>query len=186
MNVRGTILGIRLIDDKAYFLYIITMQIITMGSEILRQKAEKIEKIDSETVEIAGKMLEIIKRDKGVGLAGPQIGVMKRIFVVHVQNDEERIFINPSIIETSHDTAKIEEGCLSIPGIYAPVIRSEAIKIQAWNEKGRPFTLETSGILARVILHEYDHLEGVLFLDHLPEKKREQLLAKYAKKERRK
>jgi len=162
------------------------MQIITIGDEMLRQKAVKIDKINDETVKLAGQMLEIIKRDKGVGLAGPQIGIMKRIFVVHVQNDEERIFINPSIIETSPNTAKIEEGCLSVPGVYATVTRSEAIKVQAWNEKGRPFTLEANGILARVILHEYDHLEGVLFIDHLPEKKREQLLAKYAKKERRK
>ena len=159
------------------------MQIVTLGSELLRKKAEKIGKIDADTAETAKKMLEIIKRDKGVGLAGPQIGFMKRIFVIHVEGDEERVFINPSILETSHKTVKIEEGCLSIPGVYANIIRSETIKVQAWNEKGRPFTIETSGILARVILHEYDHLEGVLFLDYLPEQKRNKLLAKYEKKD---
>jgi peptide deformylase len=161
------------------------MQIITLGSELLRQKAKKIEKIDSETADIVNQMLEILKRDKGVGLAGPQIGYLKRIFVVHVNNDIERVFINPSILETSHETSKIEEGCLSIPGIYANVIRSEAVKIQAWNEKGKPFTLEADGILARVILHEYDHLEGTLFLDRLPENKRDKLIAKFEKKNRR-
>jgi len=155
------------------------MKIITLGDELLRQKAEKIEKIDEETLNIANQMLEILKSDKGVGLAGPQIGFMKRIFVVHVEGDEERIFINPSIIETSHETSKFEEGCLSVPGVYANVIRSEYIKIQAWNEKGRPFTLESGGLLARVILHEYDHLNGVLFIDHIPEKVREKLLLKY-------
>jgi len=155
------------------------MNIITLGDELLRQKAEKIEKITKDTVNIANQMLEILKRDKGVGLAGPQIGYMKRIFVVHVEGDEERIFINPSILETSHETSKFEEGCLSVPGIYANVIRSESIKIQAWNEKGRPFTLESGGLLARVILHEYDHLNGVLFIDHVPEKIREKLLIKY-------
>ena len=158
------------------------MQIVTLGSEILRKKAEKIKTIDEETAKIADQMLEILKRDKGVGLAGPQIGFMKRIFVAHVEGDTERVFINPSILETSQKTVKVEEGCLSIPGIYANVIRSEAIKVQAWNEKGRPFTLEATGILARVIQHEYDHLECILFLDYLPEQRREKLIAKYEKK----
>ena len=157
------------------------MQIITLGNELLRQKAEKITTIDEETVKLAKNMLEILIRDKGIGLAGPQIGVMKRIFVVAVQGDEPRVFINPSILETSHKTVKFEEGCLSIPGIYTNVTRSESIKIQAWNIKGRPFTLETTGLLARVILHEYDHLEGVLFLDHVPESKRAKLVEKYEK-----
>jgi peptide deformylase len=160
----------------------IFMKIITLGDDLLRQKAKKIDKIDEEIKNIAKQMLEIIKRDKGVGLAGPQIGLMKRIFVVHVEGDEERIFINPSILETSHATSKYEEGCLSVPGIYANVVRSESIKLQAWNEKGRPFTMEAGGLLARVILHEYDHLDGILFIDHVSEKVRENLLVKYEKK----
>jgi len=158
------------------------MQIITLGNEILRQKADEIKQIDEQTENLSKQMLEIIVRDKGVGLAGPQIGIMKRIFVVHVKGDIERVFINPSILETSHETCKFEEGCLSVPGIYADVVRSESIKIQAWNEKGRPFTLETSGLLARVILHEYDHLDGILFLDRLTENKKKMLVAKYEKK----
>jgi peptide deformylase len=159
------------------------MQIITLGGELLRQKAEKIKNINEETLNTAKQMLEIIRRDNGVGLAGPQVGLMKRLFVIHIRDDEERIFINPSILETSHNTIKFEEGCLSIPGIYAQVERSESIKIQAWNEKGRPFTLETSGLLARVIQHEYDHLEGILFLDRLPEHRRDRLIEKYERKE---
>jgi len=158
------------------------MQIITLGNEILRQKADNIKKIDEEIVNLAKQMLDILVRDKGVGLAGPQLGIMKRIFVVHVKDDIERVFINPSIIETSHETCKFEEGCLSVPGIYANVIRSESIKVQAWNEKGRPFTLETGGLLARVILHEYDHLDGILFLDRLTENKKKMLVEKYEKK----
>jgi len=158
------------------------MDIITLGDDLLRQKAKKIDKIDDEIRALAVQMYEIIKRDKGIGIAGPQVGVMKRIFVVQIEGEEEgRVFINPSILETSVTTNKYEEGCLSIPGIYANVIRSEIIKIQAWNEKGRPFTMEASGLMARVILHEYDHLEGVLFLDHLPESKREKLIEKYEK-----
>ncbi|MCL2802097.1 MAG: peptide deformylase [Treponema sp.] len=157
------------------------MEIITLGNELLRQKAVKIEKIDEKTAEIAAQMIEVLKRDKGVGVAGPQIGLNQRIFVVHVEGDTERVFINPSILETSLETVKYEEGCLSVPGVYANVVRPELIKVQAWNEKGRPFTIEANGLLARVILHEYDHLEGVLFFDHLPEKKREKIIEKYEK-----
>jgi peptide deformylase len=158
------------------------MQIITLGSELLRQKAAKIEKIDGETEKTIGLMLEAMKKDKGVGLAGPQIGFMKRIFITRVEGDAERVFINPSILETSLETAKAEEGCLSIPGIYADVARAKSVKVQAWNEKGRPFTIEASGLMARVIQHEYDHLEGVLFLDRLPEEERNKLVTKYEKK----
>jgi len=157
------------------------MKIITFGDELLRQKAEKIKSFDEEVWNTAKQMMEILIRDKGIGVAGPQIGFMKRIFVTHIEGDGGRVFINPSILETSVGTAKFEEGCLSVPGIYANVVRSESVKVQAWNEKGRPFTLEARGLLARVIQHEYDHLNGVIFLDYVPEKKREKLVAKFEK-----
>ena len=157
------------------------MKIITFGDELLRKKAERIKSFDEEIANTARQMLDILKRDKGIGVAGPQIGFMKRIFVTHIEGDNERVFINPSILETSLSTVKYEEGCLSVPGIYANVIRSEFVKVQAWNEKGRPFTLEASGLLARVIQHENDHLNGIVFLDHVPEKKRDKLIAKFEK-----
>jgi peptide deformylase len=157
------------------------MRIITLGDELLRRKAEKIEKIDGETAALVKEMVETLHEGQGVGLAGPQVGLLKRIFVVHIEGDEPRAFINPSIIETSQETVKHEEGCLSVPGVWADVVRPKTVKVQAWNEKGRPFTMETDGILARVILHEYDHLDGVLFIDRLPEQKRERLLVKMRK-----
>jgi peptide deformylase len=160
------------------------MDILTLGSELLRQKAETIRPIDAQYKKIAGEMIEVMHHGKGVGLAGPQVGLMKRIFVVHVEGDVPRVFINPSIIETSQDQVKCEEGCLSIPGLYTDVIRPSEVRVQAWNEKGRPFTLETGGILARVILHEYDHLEGILFIDRISEPKRNRILAKFEKKQR--
>jgi peptide deformylase len=86
-------------------------------------------------------------------------------------------------VATSQETVKQEEGCLSLPGVWAEVIRPESVRVQAWNEKGRPFTIETGGMLARVILHEYDHLEGTLFIDRLPELKRQKILAKLEKKQ---
>jgi peptide deformylase len=158
------------------------MQILTLGNEVLRQTAEKVEKIDTELVKTAQQMLTLIHTGKGIGLAGPQVGVLKRFFVVHIEGDIPRIFINPSIIETSQETVKFEEGCLSLPGAWATVVRSKEIVIQAWNERGRPFTLEAGGILARVILHEYDHLEGKLFIDHLSETKRNKIVTHFEKR----
>jgi peptide deformylase len=129
-------------------------------------------------------MFGALYEGRGVGLAGPQVGLLKRIFVVHVEGNIPRVFINPSIIETSPETVKYEEGCLSLPGVWADVIRPRTVKIQAWNERGRPFTMETEGVLARVILHEYDHLEGVLFIDRLSEPKRNRILTKLEKARR--
>lgn len=163
------------------------MKIVTFGNNLennkqLQQKAERVTNIDEETAELAAKMLESLKKEKGVGLAAPQIGINKRIFVTHIESDMPRVFINPSILETSQETYKSEEGCLSVPGVWGEVDRFKEIKIQAWNEKGKPFTLETNEPLSRVIQHEYDHLEGVLFFERMPEDQKEKLLEKYEKK----
>jgi peptide deformylase len=158
------------------------MDILTLGNELLHQKAAPVKDINEDIKNIADEMIAALHVGNGVGLAGPQIGFMKRMFVVHVEGDVPRVFINPSIIATSQETVKYEEGCLSIPGVWADVIRPKSLQVQAWNEKGRPFTMETDGILARVILHEYDHLEGMLFIDRLSEAKRNRLLAKMEKK----
>ena len=147
----------------------------------LRQKAAPVKNFNDETRQIAQKMIETMHEGKGVGLAGPQVGLSRRIFVTHAEGDEIRVFINPSIIWTSQELSNIEEGCLSLPGFYATVKRPGKIKIQAWNEKGRAFTLEASGMLARVIQHEYDHLDGILFIDRINETKREKYLAKLNK-----
>jgi peptide deformylase len=160
------------------------MEIVTLENELLRQKAEPVKDIDSDIQKTAEEMITALHEGKGVGLAGPQVGLMKRIFVVHIEGDVPRVFINPSIIGTSQETVKIEEGCLSIPGVWADVIRPKAVQVQAWNEKGRRFNMEANGILARVILHEYDHLEGVLFIDRLSVPKRNRVLAKIEKRQK--
>jgi peptide deformylase len=175
----GEIVNVRII------LHYIFMEILTLGNELLREKAAPVANIKKETTdwkEIIQEMLGALKAGKGIGLAGPQIGLMRQIFVTSIEGDAPRVFINPSIIETSQETAKFEEGCLSIPGVWADVIRPKTVKVQAWDEKGRPFTLSADGILARVILHEYDHLEGVLFIDRLSEPKRKKILEKMAKR----
>jgi peptide deformylase len=167
-------------------------KIFTLGDEILRQKAEPVAGLqargpgrsfdEARWSGIAQEMLSALVEKKGVGLAGPQIGLTQRIFITNVPHDMPRVFINPSVIETSQDTAKGEEGCLSIPGVWADVIRPKTVKVQAWNEKGKAFVIEAGGILARVILHEYDHLEGKLFIDYLSEPKRNRILDKIARK----
>jgi peptide deformylase len=157
------------------------MRILTFGDETLRRKAEPVRCIGPEYRKIGGELLACLHEGSGVGLAGPQVGLSERIFAVHVEGDRPRVFINPSIIETSPETSKYEEGCLSFPGQFAVVVRPSAVRVQAWDERGRPFTIAAGGLLARVILHENDHLDGVLFIDRLPEVKRNRLVARYEK-----
>jgi peptide deformylase len=154
------------------------LDIVTYGNEILEKKAEPVKDIDAVIAKLGKDMLETLA-GQGVGLAAPQVGVPLRVFVTLVEGDKPRIFINPEIVLTSQEQVTIEEGCLSLPRLYVDVVRPELVKIQAWNEKGRPFTVETDGFLARVIQHEYDHLEGVLFIDRLKGLKRDRALAQY-------
>lgn len=157
------------------------LEIIKVPNPALNESAEEIDTIDKAAAELAGEMINLMIKEKGIGLAAPQVNLNKRLFVVNLQGDTPRIFINPQIIETSLEEAEMEEGCLSIPGIYTDIKRPAAVRIQAWNERGRPFTLEADGILARVIQHEFDHLQGVLFIDYLQERRREKVMKKYLK-----
>jgi peptide deformylase len=163
------------------------VKIITLGDEALRQKAAPIKEIRPNYRDIAAEMIDLMVGGGGVGLAGPQVGLMERIFVLRCgSNDEPRAFLNPSILATSEERIKHEEGCLSLPGVWADVARSKKITVQAWNERGRPFTLDADGILARIIQHENDHLNGILFIDHLSELRQSRLLKQYEKVNKRK
>jgi len=114
-------------------------------------------------------MIATIKNANGLGLAAPQVGVSKRIFILDLSSIELtesiRVFINPEIIREEGEIL-MEEGCLSFPGIYQKIVRSENVEISATDLNGEKFTLKASGMLARAILHEYDHLEGKLFIDY--------------------
>ncbi|MDY7029559.1 MAG: peptide deformylase [Spirochaetota bacterium] len=160
------------------------LDIVTLGDDVLRQNTEEILDIDEEIVRLIDAMLESMYHGDGIGLAGPQVGVLRQIFVCHAQNDQPRIFINPQIIATSQEQLPYEEGCLSIPGVWGDVIRPQTITVQAVNEKGKPFRIDADGILARVIQHEMDHLKGVLFIDHLEENARNKVLKIYDRKQR--
>ena len=160
------------------------LTIVTLGDDILRKQAALIPEVDRNIVDLADAMIEAMHLGKGIGLAGPQVAGLKRLFVTHVEGDVARVFINPQIIQTSNEQTVFEEGCLSIPGIYADVERPLSVTVQAWNERGRPFTMDAEGLLARVVQHELDHLNGVLFLDYLDEKQRNRLVSSYNRKKK--
>lgn len=143
--------------------------------------AREVRDIGDDLVELTRDMVEAMHEARGIGLAGPQVGRLERLFVVHVPDDEPRVFINPRIVAASPDEGPYEEGCLSIPGVWADVRRPLEITVEAWNERGEAFRMDADGVLARVIQHEYDHLDGVLFIDHLTRRKRERLMKSYRK-----
>jgi len=158
------------------------IDILTIGNDVLKEKATLIADIDENIKTIINEMIEILEKKNGVGLAAPQIGEKKRIFITKVPGDIIRVFINPEIIKTSQELETYEEGCLSIPGVWANVVRPYAIGIQAWDINGKLFKIEVDGVLARVIQHEIDHLNGILFTDRLNDKQRERVLKIYDRK----
>jgi peptide deformylase len=155
------------------------LDIVMYGEDVLTQKAESVREFGPDIAQLVADMLDAMRRGKGIGLAGPQVGRSLRVFVTQVDGDKPRAFINPEIVLTSQNEVDYEEGCLSLPGLYVGLHRPESVRIQAWNEKGRPFTTEADGLLARVMLHEYDHLDGILFIDRLSPAKREKVLGQY-------
>ncbi len=160
------------------------LTIVTLGDPLLRRTSQPVADIDGQYKKLAEEMLGTMVAAKGLGLAAVQVGELTRLFVVKVPKDSPRVFINPEILETSIEEVLYEEGCLSIPGINADVKRPESVRIQAWNERGRPFTLTAEGLLARVIQHEMDHLNGVLFVDRVNERTRNRLLEEYEERVR--
>mgnify|MGYP003295802942 CR=1 FL=1 len=141
------------------------LDITKLGEDILRQKANPVKEVNDEIRQLAEDMFETMIEANGVGLAGPQVGKDLRMFVLIADDDIRRVFINPQIIKTSEEVCEYDEGCLSIPQVYETITRPEKVIVQALNEKGRPFTLEADGFLARIIQHEYDHLDGILYID---------------------
>ncbi|MFW6268732.1 MAG: peptide deformylase [Bacillota bacterium] len=143
------------------------LNIREIGDPILRSKAKKVEEISEKTIEFIDNLVETMYKKDGVGLAAPQVGVLKSIFVVDV-GDELIKIINPEIVSTEGNSIR-EEGCLSIPGKTGLVIRSEKILVQGVNTEGKKIQIEAEDLLARAIQHEIDHLQGVLFVDKVVE-----------------
>lgn len=147
------------------------LSIVTYGSKVLRKRAENVKTVTPALKRLADDMLDAMYAASGVGLAAPQVGESVRLFVVDVSRDEKKkaplVFFNPEIVSAS-GKATAEEGCLSIPDVWAEVTRPEIITVRALDREGKPFVIENADeLLARCIQHEYDHLEGVLFTDKI-------------------
>jgi peptide deformylase len=160
------------------------LNIITLGDPLLKKHSGVVPDINGDINRLVSDMIEALSSARGLGLAAVQVGELIRVFVTHLPRDGARVFINPDILETSIEQADFEEGCLSIPGINADVTRPSSVRIQAWNEKGRPFTLSAEGLLARVVQHEFDHLNGILFIDRLNQKHKSRILETYEERVR--
>ena len=157
-----------------------------LGSPILRQRSTDVTAVDDEVRQLVEDLFETMRAAHGVGLAANQVGVPRRVAVVDVGEEDPAplVMINPRIVHAGEVVETAEEGCLSIPEIYGDVERPLAVTLEALDRDGRPYRLETSGFKARAVQHEIDHLDGILFVDHLSAVKRGLLLAKWRKARR--
>ena len=153
------------------------LDIRVLGDPILRQETVPVTEVTDELRRLIDGMFETMYAAKGIGLAAPQVGRTERLTVIDV-DEEPLVLINPEIVFTE-GKIKGEEGCLSIPEIYGDVTRPERVVIEALDEQGNRYRREAAGLKARAIQHEIDHLDGILFLDHLSLIKRQMLLAKW-------
>ena len=147
------------------------LQIHTLGNAALRSSARRISKVDEPVRDLARDMLRSMYSAKGIGLAAPQVGVHQQLLVIDLEPDNAAnpplVLINPEIRNYGPTLDTYEEGCLSIPGVYLHVVRPSTVEVAFRDEMGRPQRLKAEGLLARCILHELDHLNGVLFVDRV-------------------
>lgn len=144
--------------------------IVIYGDPVLREATEPVDEINQEIRDLVSDLVDTLKKAKGLGLAASQIGTAKRLFIVDLSavdiNETLKVFVNPEIIESSGEI-ELEEGCLSFPELYLKITRPERVTVRATDLEGNQFELTTDGMVARAILHEYDHTLGKLYIDHL-------------------
>ena len=138
--------------------------IVTEGDDILRKHCRPVDKVDDRIRMILDDMVDTMREEDGVGVAAPQIGMMRRMFVMEPESEKVYKIINPEILETS-GSQECEEGCLSVPGLYGMVERPQTVKMKAMDENGREMIYTFTDFYAVVASHEYDHLDGILFTD---------------------
>lgn len=159
--------------------------LIILPDPLLRQQSKPVETVDSEIQRLADDMLETMYDAPGIGLAAIQIGVPRRMLVIDLSRDDEenkpQVFINPEILKVLDDVSTYEEGCLSIPDYYAEVERPASLTVGYVDRDGKQQTVEADGLLATCLQHEIDHLNGVLFIDHISRLKRDMVIKKFTK-----
>jgi peptide deformylase len=140
--------------------------ITIFGDPVLRMRAREVTEFDDVLRELADDMLDTLRGANGVGLAANQVGVLKRVFVWE-HGDRHGVFVNPELEETSEETVVEDEGCLSFPGLFYPAERPQRARMRGFDVHGEPIEEVGEDMFARILLHELDHLNGVLFIDHL-------------------
>jgi peptide deformylase len=157
------------------------------GDPVLREKSTPVEKFDEDLKETIKRMAELMYKVKGLGLAANQVGIPKRFFIMDIKQKEGtpelEVYINPEILNAEGYT-EYEEGCLSIPGYYAKVERYAKLYIRAYDLEGKPFEKELTGLQAIAFQHEYDHIEGILFIDRISPLKKELFKRWWKKREK--
>jgi peptide deformylase len=149
-------------------------QIRQYPDPVLRLAAQEVEEFDDDLEQLVDRMTRLMQDAKGVGLAANQVGILRRVFVLQVEDEEPQALVNPSIVDRSDVTEEDTEGCLSLQGVVVPVERSLQIRLEALDAQGAPVELELEGLSARVVQHEVDHLDGVLIVDRTtPDGRRE-------------
>lgn len=176
----------RMLDQAAPEL----LDIRIVPDPMLKAKARPVTRADTDTVRaLVPRMFATMYRAPGIGLAAPQIGTPLRLAVVDLMKDDKPTpitLINPEVVATSEETATREEGCLSLPGMYADITRPARVKVRYLDQEGTRKEIEADGLLAACLQHEIDHLDGILFVDHLSSLKRNMILRRLAKEMRQK
>ena len=154
------------VPDEYQYLYAQNAErpVIKIPAPVLRQTAAEVEKIAKRTLFILDDMVRIMKKANGIGLAAPQVGISQRLIVIAPDGIKPTALINPKIV-VSEGEQVCQEGCLSIPGLYGDVKRALYVEVEAMDRRGRELVFELEGLPARVVQHEIDHLDGVLFID---------------------
>ncbi|QKV19426.1 peptide deformylase [Oricola thermophila] len=162
-----------------------TRSLVLLPDPVLRQKSKPVERVDDDIRRFADDMLETMYEAPGIGLAAIQVGEPIRLLVMDVSKDDEEkspfVLINPEIVSTGDETSTYEEGCLSIPDYYAEVERPATVTVNYVDRDGKQRTMDADGILATCVQHEIDHLNGVLFIDHISKLKRDMVIRKFTK-----
>ena len=163
-------------------------KILIEPEPILRKKSQPLEKVDDSLRKLMNNMLETMYDAPGIGLAAPQIGILKRLVVIDLSKNEEKknplFLINPKIIFRSEETSTYEEGCLSLPGQFAEIERPSQCKVEYVDYKGKVKNLKADGLLSTCIQHEVDHLNGILFIDYLSKLKKNMIIKKLKKQKK--
>ena len=160
-------------------------KILIEPDPILRKKCEPLEKVDDSVRTLMKDMLETMYKAPGIGLAAIQVGILKKIVVIDISKDEKKkdplFLINPEIIHQSKNTSTYEEGCLSLPGQFAEIVRPAECTLKYIDYHGKKKELKAEGLLATCIQHEVDHLNGILFIDYLSKLKKDMIIKKLVK-----